>query len=79
MIHEAHFSPEDLAKHKDWGHCSWEEAVIVAKAAKVKKLIMTHHSPDYDDSTIAVLEANAQDEFTNSIMARAEYSINLPA
>ena len=36
LIHEAHFSPEDLAKHKDWGHCSWEEAVIVAKAAKVK-------------------------------------------
>ena len=78
LIHEAHFSPEDLANHIGWGHSSWEEAVMVAKEAKVKKLIMTHHSPDYDDSTIAVLEANAKAKFPNASMARSEYSLTLP-
>ena len=77
LIHEGHFSPEDLPKHTGWGHSSWVEAVDVAKKSESKRLIMNHHSPEYEDTQIAVLEANAKREFPNSSFSRSEETIFL--
>ena len=67
LIHDAHFTIEDLTKHKGWGHSSWKQAVDVAIQSKSKKLILFHHSPDYTDDNIAEIEKNAQKKFPNTI------------
>jgi len=77
LIHEGHFSPEDLKVHVDWGHSSWVEAVGVAKSSNSKQLIMTHHSPDYEDTQIAILESDAKKSFANSSFSRSEETIYL--
>ena len=77
LIHEGHFSPEDLKVHVDWGHSSWVEAVGVAKSSNSKQLIMTHHSPDYEDTQIALLESDAKKSFANSSFSRSEETIYL--
>ncbi len=77
LIHEGHFSPEDLPLHREWGHSSWVEAVGVAKSSKSKRLIMTHHAPDYEDTQIAILESEARKSFPNSSFSRSEETIFL--
>lgn len=78
LIHEGHFAPEDIETHLGWGHSSWVEAVGVAKASHSKRLIMNHHSPDYEDTRIAILEADAKKEFKNSSFSRSEETIYIP-
>ena len=31
LIHDAHFSKEDLPNHKGWGHSSWNQAIDILK------------------------------------------------
>ena len=39
---------------------------------------MNHHSPDYEDTQIAILESEAKKEFTNSSFSRSEETIYIP-
>jgi ribonuclease BN (tRNA processing enzyme) len=33
LIHEAHYTNEELVARKGWGHSSWEQAIEVAQLA----------------------------------------------
>lgn len=47
MIYDATYTDEEYNSPKSpkigWGHSTWQEAVKVAKAANVKKLVIFHH------------------------------------
>jgi ribonuclease BN (tRNA processing enzyme) len=70
LIHEGQYTPEELERHRGWGHSSWEQAVAVAEAARVKKLIVTHHDPDHDDSFLKEVERKVKARFANGALAR---------
>ncbi len=70
LVHEAQYTPEELPKYRGWGHSSWEQAIEVAKLARVKKLYMTHHDPDHNDDFIRAEEKKCQDLFRNCFFAR---------
>jgi len=76
LIHDSHFTPEDLLIHQGWGHSSWEQAAHVAKAANVKKLFLFHFSPEYDDQCVTEIEINAQKIFKQTIAARQGLKID---
>ena len=46
-----------------------EMAIAVAQAAKVKRLVLFHHEPQYSDETIAEMEADAQKHFPSTLSA----------
>lgn len=51
-IVDAHFSAEDHASHRGWGHsdfCQWARDLA---GTGVRKALFTHFSPDYDDDLI---------------------------
>jgi len=50
LIHEATFSDENKIEAKDSFHSTIEDAVIVAKSANVKRLVLNHFSPRYHKS-----------------------------
>ena len=77
LIHESHFTPEDLLKHKNWGHSSWQEASMVAKSSNSKKLALYHFSPDYNDDIINQMEVNANKIFNNTIIARQGLTLKI--
>lgn len=53
LIHDTQYLPEDYyEKYQDFGHSTYEMAGDVAKKAGVKKLILTHHDPAFDDDKI---------------------------
>ncbi len=47
----------------------WEEAVSIARAAKVKRLVVFHHAPDDDDKAIEALERRAKKSFAPTMAA----------
>jgi phosphoribosyl 1,2-cyclic phosphodiesterase/CheY-like chemotaxis protein len=51
-IREAQYTEDEYAAKRGWGHSTWKDAVESAHAAKVRRLILFHHDPMHDDSTI---------------------------
>jgi ribonuclease BN (tRNA processing enzyme) len=77
LIHDAQYTPEELKKKKGWGHSSWEQAIEVARQAKVKKLALFHHDPDHDDVFLSQVEKECQRLFANVVLAREGMVITL--
>lgn len=50
LIHDSQYTPEELERRRGWGHSSWTDALDLAIAARVKRLILFHHDPDHSDS-----------------------------
>ena len=49
----------------------------MAKAAGVKRLIMSHHDPDHDDYFLDQIETQVQNAFPNGLLAREGMTIQL--
>ena len=59
LIHDAQYTPEQLAQRPDWGHCTVDYALTVAKQCGAARLAMFHHDPWHDDDTIDTFAADA--------------------
>ncbi len=60
-----------------WGHSTWQEAIKVAKAAKVKQLILFHHDPAHNDDCLDRIGDEAILAFPNTLLAREGLAIEL--
>jgi phosphoribosyl 1,2-cyclic phosphodiesterase len=49
LIHDAQYTPAEFEKKRDWGHCTIDYAVLVAKEAGARELVMFHHDPSHGD------------------------------
>ncbi|MFZ5570849.1 MAG: MBL fold metallo-hydrolase [Thermodesulfobacteriota bacterium] len=57
LIHDAQYTKKEYeSAKKGWGHSPMENAVEVALAARVKRLILFHHDPLRSDRELAALE-----------------------
>jgi phosphoribosyl 1,2-cyclic phosphodiesterase len=64
LVYDATFTPADYqAGRIGWGHSTWLEGTKLAKEAGVKKLILSHLNPDYQDSQIDGIVSLARNEF----------------
>jgi phosphoribosyl 1,2-cyclic phosphodiesterase len=77
LIHEAQYTPDELEKHKGWGHSSWMQAIEVAKLANVKKLFITHHDPEHDDKFLDNIELECKKHFPNVELAKDNLEVEL--
>ncbi|HEY6809224.1 MAG TPA: MBL fold metallo-hydrolase [Gemmatimonadales bacterium] len=62
LIHDAMYTPAELASHAGWGHSSYLEAVALAADAGVRRLVLFHHEPEHDDRSMDELLAAARRE-----------------
>ena len=60
VIHDAQYTPEEYPAKKNWGHSTYEYAVDLAGAARVRQLVLTHHDPAHDDRFIEDVERRAR-------------------
>ncbi len=60
-----------------WGHSTWQEAVKIAKAAKVKQLVLFHHDPAHNDSFLDQIGEEVARVFPHTLMAREGLSLEL--
>ncbi len=60
-----------------WGHSTWQSAVRIARAAKVKSLILFHHDPTRTDDALDALVRVVKKEFKQTIAAREGLVVKL--
>jgi phosphoribosyl 1,2-cyclic phosphodiesterase len=71
LIYDATFTPEEYASGKrGWGHSTWEEGTELARAAGVKRLLLSHHSYEHSDGLIRAIERQARKAFPATDCAR---------
>jgi ribonuclease BN (tRNA processing enzyme) len=52
LIHDSQYDAEEFARKRDWGHCTPDYALEVARRAEVSRLALFHHDPTHDDAWI---------------------------
>jgi len=74
LIYDAMYTDEEYHNPKSpkvgWGHSTWQEAVKIAQAAGVKKLVIFHHEPNHTDDFLDKLQGEVTEAFANAVLAR---------
>jgi ribonuclease BN (tRNA processing enzyme) len=52
LIHDAQFTVDEFPAKADWGHCTVDFAVFVAREAGARCLALFHHDPAHDDDQL---------------------------
>ncbi len=81
LIYDATYTDEEYHNPRSskvgWGHSTWQEAVKIAKAASVKKLVIFHHDPLHDDNFMDQVREDTAKQFPNSLVAWEGLTIEL--
>lgn len=77
LIHDAQYTPADYTEHEGWGHSTWVDAVAVAEAAGVGRLVLTSHDPSRTDDEIDAYVLAARDRFPSTDAAHEGMVIRL--
>lgn len=76
LIHDAQFTHDELLERPDWGHCTPDYALEVARQAGARRLALFHHDPWHDDRQVEHLRAGvdlmAPDLGVTEVLAAAE-------
>ena len=60
LVHDSTYTPDERQPYMDRGYSSVDDAVTVAVAAKVKRLVLFHYDQDYTDADVDALVARAR-------------------
>ncbi len=66
LIHDAQYTTDEFDRKRDWGHCTLEYALLVARAAKAKRLVLFHHDPAHSDNDLDRLSATLRESAAGS-------------
>ena len=74
LIYDCTYTDEEYYHPKTskigWGHSTWQEAVKIAQAAHVKKLVIFHHDPSHNDEFMDSIGIESARVFPQAIVAR---------
>jgi phosphoribosyl 1,2-cyclic phosphodiesterase len=80
LIHDAQYTGDDYQNAKQgFGHSTVDMATGVAHAARVRRLVLFHHEPTYNDSKLDSMEAEARRNFAHTYSAWEGMEIDLLA
>lgn len=78
LILDSAYTDDEYTEAKTgWGHSTWQQAVKLSVAAKIKKLVLFHHSPDRTDLELDIIEKKAQEILPGTIVAQEGMVITL--
>nr|WP_294546776.1 MBL fold metallo-hydrolase [uncultured Rhodopila sp.] len=59
MIYDTSYTDEEFETRRGWGHSTWQEAIRLADAARVSKLILFHHNTARTDEALDRIASEA--------------------
>jgi phosphoribosyl 1,2-cyclic phosphodiesterase len=77
LIYDAQYTPEEYDSRRGWGHSTWLEATSLARAARVKHLVLFHHDPSHSDEFLRRIRDQARAHFENTDVAREGWTITV--
>jgi phosphoribosyl 1,2-cyclic phosphodiesterase len=66
LILDAHFTPDEIAAHRGWGHSDWRQCAEFAAANDVGRLWLFHHKPGRSDDELGKIQREARRVFANT-------------
>ncbi|MFD2234604.1 MBL fold metallo-hydrolase [Phaeospirillum tilakii] len=70
MLYDATYDDDGFSDRVGWGHSTWQEAIRLARAAGVRRLVLVHHDPDRDDRALDAAAAAAAAQWDGAAFAR---------
>ncbi|MDJ0520231.1 MAG: MBL fold metallo-hydrolase [Trichodesmium sp. MO_231.B1] len=74
LIYDAMYTDDEYHNPKSpkvgWGHSTWQEAIKVAKAAGVKRVVIFHHEPTHSDDFLDRMAEQVKETFPMAVMAK---------
>jgi phosphoribosyl 1,2-cyclic phosphodiesterase len=61
LIHDAQHTVSEWGPKRDWGHCTIDYAVHVARESGARRLALFHHDPSHGDAAIDRITVGAND------------------
>jgi ribonuclease BN (tRNA processing enzyme) len=77
LICDGQYDDDVAPARRGWGHTAWPQAVDLARAAGVGRLLLTHHDPEADDTVLAAREQALQAVMPGAALARQGQSLDL--
>lgn len=77
VVFDTQYTFEDSINKIDWGHSSVSIAIDIAASMNVKRLILFHHDPDYDDEKLEKVLLNARSYLQMKSKSKSEIKIDL--
>lgn len=78
LIYDAQYTSEEYKAGKQgWGHSTYMEAIKLARAANVSRLVLYSHDPGHDDEMLLAIENAAKREMPGLVAARDGMIIDL--
>jgi len=77
VIDSMYTDEEYAASYVGWGHSTWQEAIRLAKLARVKKLVLFHHDPEHDDTKLDAIAREAEAALPGTILAKEGLALKL--
>jgi len=71
LIIDAHFAEADKDAFAGWGHSCWEDCLVIADSAGVKRVLLGHHAPEADDKALLARERQVQKRAPGAMLVRA--------
>jgi phosphoribosyl 1,2-cyclic phosphodiesterase len=78
LIYDASYTDEEYAIRAGWGHSTWREAVRLADAAEVGKLLLFHHDSSHDDAFMDKIAGEADQVRPGTEVSREGAEFVLP-
>jgi len=60
LITDSQYTEEEYVDKVGWGHCTYTDAMKLARAGRVKQLVFFHHDPSHNDAFLQEKEAECQ-------------------
>ncbi len=74
LIYDAMYTDDEYHNPKSskvgWGHSTWQEAIKVAKAAGVRRVVIFHHEPTHSDDFLDRMAEKVKEAFPLAVMAK---------
>lgn len=77
VILDAHYTPEERAAHRGWGHGDWAQCARFAAAHGAGRLWLFHHKPGRTDAELREVESKAREIFAAAEVAEEGKTFSL--
>ena len=77
MIYDASYTDEEFPARIGWGHSTWQEALRIADAAAVARVVLFHHDPAHDDTAMDRIASAAAERRPGTLVAREGLALSL--
>ncbi|MGL6208398.1 MAG: MBL fold metallo-hydrolase [Paracoccaceae bacterium] len=77
FLYDTSYLEEEMGRYRGFGHSSWQQAVLLARAARAQRVALIHHAPFRTDADLARIGAEAEAAFPGAFVARENQVVTL--